>query len=92
MNKQESRFIDNDCSPNTKIKKNQSVIQATKTKIIENLNTQEEQVEEQWCNSPNLSSKHSRSRSMDLSMAFGGNLAQKEADMVADILAKQEKN
>jgi len=28
---------------------------------------------------------------MDLSMTFGGNLAKKEADMVADILAQQEK-
>ena len=87
MNKQESSLDLDDCSPNTKIRRNHSVIQATKTKIIENINTQEEQVEDQLCQSPNRSSRHSRSRSMDLSVTFGGNLAQKEADMVADILA-----
>jgi len=42
MNRQESKSDDEDCSPNTKIRRNHSVIQATKTKIIENINTQED--------------------------------------------------
>jgi len=41
--------------------------------------------EEQWSN--RSGSKHSRSRSMDMSMTFGGKLAKKEADMVADLMA-----